>query len=273
MNAMVETIGFIGLGNLGLPIAANLLGAGYPLLVYNRTSSKADALVSRGAERVDRAADAVRTGGIVVTLLWDGPSVESVVTSDDFLQRLGPGGVHISMSTVSPETSKSLAAMHARHGSLFVEAPVFGRPEAAVAKQLWIPFAGPRAAMDRIRPVLEAMGAHGVFDFGEVVGAATTVKLVGNFLLISAARSLMEALTMVEKSGFDPMAVTDMLTRTLFPAPVYQSYARMIAGRSSPAGQSGIPLKDLGLFRTTAEQAAAPTPISSLLLEIVKTRV
>ena len=266
---MAETIGFIGLGSLGAPIAANLLEAGYSLRVYNRTASKADALVERGAERADTAADAVTPDGIVVTLLWDDASVENTLASQGFLERLGPGGVHVSMSTISPDASKRLDALHARHGSQFVEAPIFGRPEAAADKLLWIPFAGPAAAKDRVRPVLEAMGAQGLFDFGEEIGAATTVKLVGNFLLISAARSLQEALTMTQKTGFDPKATIEMLTQTLFPSPIYQAYGRMF-GQGTPAlSQSAIPLKDVGLFKTAADQAAVPTPVSAMLLQLL----
>ncbi|WP_293900413.1 NAD(P)-dependent oxidoreductase [Phenylobacterium sp.] len=265
---MTETIGFIGLGDLGRPIAANLLAAGYGLRVHNRTAAKADALVAQGAHRADRAVDAVRAGGIVATLLWDDASVEEVVTRDGFLERLGPGGVHISMSTVSPEGSKRLAALHAAHGCQFVEAPVFGRPEAAVARQLWIVCAGAQAAKDRVRPVLEAMGAREIFDFGEAIGAATTLKLLGNFLLISAAQSLTEGLSMVEKSGFDPRAALDMLTRTLFPSPIYQTYGRMIVEKSGGFSQSPIPAKDLGLFTAAADQLGAPAPLASLLLEL-----
>jgi len=265
---MNEPIGFIGLGDLGRPIAANLLDAGYPLSVYNRTASKADELVTRGARRADSPADAVSPGGIVVSLLWDDASVESVVTSDSFLERLGPGGIHISMSTVTPAGSKALAALHARHGAHFVEAPIFGRPEAAVAKMLWIPFAGPEGAKQRVRPLLEAMGAQGVFDFGEEIGAATMVKLVGNFLIISAAGSLMEGLALVEKSGFDAKATVDMLTKTLFPAPIYQIYGQMIAANTAMTVPSAIPLKDLGLFKTTAEAAAASAPIAKLLFSL-----
>jgi len=266
---MAETIGFIGLGSLGAPIAANLLEAGYPLRVHNRTASKADALVAKGAERADRPVDATAPGGIVVTLLWDDASVESVVASEGFLDRLGAGGVHISMSTLSPDASKRLAALHARHGSHLVEAPIFGRPEAAVAKLLWIPFAGPAVAKDRVRSVLEAMGAQGLFDFGEEIGAATTVKLVGNFLLISAARSLQEAMTMVAKTGHDPKATIEMLTQTLFPAPIYQAYGRMLAQGAPAFGQSAIPLKDVGLFKQAADQAAVPTPVSAMLLQLL----
>ena len=130
---MSETIGFIGLGHLGLPVANNLLNAGYPLRVYNRTASKAESLVAQGAQLVTRPVDAVMTGGIVVTILWDDAALESVVMSDGFVEQLGPGGIHLSMSTVLPETAKKLAAMHAQHGSVYIEAPIFGRPEAAVA--------------------------------------------------------------------------------------------------------------------------------------------
>lgn len=267
---MTETIGFIGLGALGAPVAANLLAAGYRLRVYNRTPAKADPLVAKGAVRAESPADAAQPGGIVVTLLWDDASVEAVVASDGFLKRLGEGGLHLSMSTISPEGSKKLAAIHAAHGVDFVEAPIFGRPDAAIARGLWIPVAGAQAAKDRVRPVLEAMGAKGVFDFGERIGAATTVKLVGNFLISSAARSLMEGLTMAERNGADPMAVVEMLTTTLFPAPIYQSYGRMIAQKTVPATQSPIGAKDLGLFISTAARVGAPSPVASLLSALQK---
>lgn len=266
---MGETIGFIGLGDLGLAMATNLVDAGYSLSVYNRTASKAQSLVARGVPRAARPVDAVPPGGILVTVLWDDAALDSVVASDGFLERLGPGGIHISMSTVLPETARRLAALHEQQGSLYLEAPVFGRPEAAVARKLWIPTAGARSAKERVRPLLEAMGAQGIFDFGEAVGAATTVKLAGNLLIISAARSLAEALSMADKNGVDPKAVVDMLTTTLFAAPIYQSYGKMIAENTAPLMQGGIPLKDLGLFKRTAEKVLSPTPISSRLYDLL----
>jgi 3-hydroxyisobutyrate dehydrogenase-like beta-hydroxyacid dehydrogenase len=269
---MAETIGFVGLGALGAPIAGNLMTAGYRLAVHNRTASKADALVVRGAKRADRPADAVIPGGIVVSLLWDDASVESVVSSEGFLDRLGPGGVHVSMSTVSPQGSKRLATLHAEHGSILVEAPIFGRPEAALAGKLWICTAGPTEPKTRVRPVLEAMGAQGIYDFGEAIGAATSVKLVGNFLLIAAARSFAESLTVVEQSGFDSGPVVEMLTETLFPAPVYQTYGRMFAAKTLAASQSDIPLKDLGLFSQTAQALGSASPIAGLLIDLLRRR-
>ena len=192
------------------------------------------------------------------------------MTGDGFLDRLGPGGVHVSMSTVSPDASKRLAALHAESGCDFVEAPIFGRPEAAVARQLWVPLAGPQAAKERVRPVIEAMGAQGIFDLGEEIGAATTVKLVGNFLIVSAARSLAEGLAIVERSGFDARAAVDMLTRTLFTAPIYRNYGRMIADKIPSFGQTDIPVKDLGLLGDVARRVDSPTPIAGLLLDLMR---
>src|SRR5437588_373076 len=122
---MSETIGFIGLGQLGLPLATNLLHAGYALRVYNRTASKAESLVAQGAQLALRPVDAVTTGGIVASIVWDDAALESVVMSDGFLEHLGSGGLHLSMSTVLPETAKKLAALHAHHGSIYIEPPIF----------------------------------------------------------------------------------------------------------------------------------------------------
>src|SRR6266566_5198820 len=108
LRHMSETIGFIGLGHLGLPLATNLLHAGYVLRVYNRTASKAESLVAQGAQQAIRPADTVTSGGIVATLVWDDAALESVVMSNGFLEHLGPGGIHLVMSTVLPETSKKL---------------------------------------------------------------------------------------------------------------------------------------------------------------------
>lgn len=265
---MSETIGFIGLGNLGLPMATNLLNAGYSLQVYNRTASKAETLVAQGARLARRPVDAVTSGGVVASIVWDGAALESVVMSDGFLERLGPGGIHLAMSTVAPETSKKMAALHADHGSIYVEAPIFGRPEAAAARQLWIPIAGPQGAKERVRPLLEGMGGKGIFDFGEEVGAAVLVKLVGNFWISSAVNAMTEGLALAEKNGVDVKSVVDMLTQTLFTAPIYQSYGKMIAEKTVTFNQSAIGAKDLGLFKQTGQQVELATPIADLLSEL-----
>src|SRR6266851_3263921 len=136
---MTQKIGFVGLGAMGLPMAANLIAAGFHLTVYNRTTSKAAPLVAEGAHRAARAGNVAHPGGIVVSMLADDASVRSLVMGEDALaEHLAPDGIHISMSTVSPATTRELAAYHASHGSVMVAAPVFGRPNAAQAKQLRI---------------------------------------------------------------------------------------------------------------------------------------
>jgi 3-hydroxyisobutyrate dehydrogenase-like beta-hydroxyacid dehydrogenase len=264
---MNETIGFIGLGALGLPIAHNVLKAGYQLKIYNRTASKAEPLKALGAEIVSRPADALTPGGVVVTVVSNDEALEDVVMSEGFLQNLGAGGIHLSMSTVSPTLSRKLAAVHAQHGNVYVEAPVFGRPEAAAAQLLWICTAGPAEAKARVRPLLEAMG-QGIFDFGEEIGAALIVKLCGNFMGSAATTAMREALTTVKKSGGDPQKVIAMLTQTLFSAPIYQSYGQRIAldpEHFSQGPLSWIPIKDLGLFQDAATQANAQATLAHFL--------
>ena len=263
---MREIIGFIGLGNMGQAMASSLLKAGYTLTVYNRTLHKAEALTAKGARLAHQPSETVTKGGIVISMVANDQALEEIVMSPGFLERLGPGGIHLSMSTVSPETSRKLAQLHAQHGSIYLAAPVFGRPEAAAAQKLWICLAGPQLARERVQPVLKALG-QGIFDFGEDPGAANIVKLCGNFLILSAMEAMAEALTLAEKSGIARSAVSDMLTHTLFSAPIYQIYGKMIAEkRHTPAGfRQTLGLKDLNLVRDVAEHATIPMPFASLL--------
>ncbi|WP_070108117.1 NAD(P)-dependent oxidoreductase [Burkholderia plantarii] len=265
MDHACEAVGLIGLGALGQPIAQNLLDAGYRLSVHNRTASKADDLLAQGARWAPRAADAVPPGGVVISLLWDDASVEALVRSEDFLERLAEDGVHVSMSTLSPEGSRRIAALHARHGCTLVEAPVFGRPEAARVGRLIAACVGPEAAKQRVSPVLAALGVQQVFDFGAAFGHALTVKLIGNFLIFCAAAALEEGLTLARHAGLDPRAVANLYTSTLFASPVYVNYARMITEGASPFGDNAIPAKDLDLLRQASGQAGAPAAMADFL--------
>lgn len=262
-----DTIGFIGLGSMGEPIARNLLEAGWRLRVHNRTPEKADPLIERGAQRASRPADAAERGGIVVTMVADDRALEEVTLSEDgILERLGPGGVHLSMSTVSAAASRELAARHAECGSHYVAAPVFGRPDAAEARKLWICVAGERAAKERIRPLLAVLG-QGVFDFGEEPAAASIVKLGGNFLIASALEALAEVCALMEKNGIGRSAFIEVLAGTLFDCPVYKSYGAAIAEeRFSPAGfRLELGLKDADLVLRAAAESRVPMPLASLL--------
>lgn len=264
---MNETIGIIGLGNMGLPIAENLLAAGYALRVFNRTPEKAASVVSKGAQRVTQPAEVATPGAVVITMLSNDAAVEAVAgEQSELTRRLEPDGIHISMSTIAPATARRLAEQHRRHGVAYVAAPVFGRPEAAAARQLWICVSGDVAAKARVRPILEAMG-QGLFDFGEETGAANVVKLCGNFVIASAMEAMAEAFTLAEKNGIDRNRVAALLGQTLFACPIYQNYGKAIAEkRFTPAGfRLELGLKDVDLVLQTASESRVPMPLGSLL--------
>ena len=264
---MVERIGFIGLGRMGQAMASNLITAGYALHIYNRTPDKAAALVAQGARLAHQPSQTVEPGGVVITMLSDDQALESVVLSENqFLECLRPNGIHVSMSTISPALARRLAQHHREYQVSYVAAPVFGRPEAAAARNLWICVSGNGAAKQRVHPVLKAMG-QGIFDFGEEPGAAHAVKLAGNFLLASAIEALAEALTLGEKNGIDRTALADLFSKTLFACPAYQVYGEAIArNRYQPPGLTvSLGLKDLNLVLQTAATSTMPMPLASLL--------
>jgi 3-hydroxyisobutyrate dehydrogenase-like beta-hydroxyacid dehydrogenase len=264
---MERTIGFIGLGNMGTPIARNLMQAGYRLKVYNRTSAKAAPLVTKGATLAKTAAEVAEPGGIVFTMLADDSAVEQVCfETPSFVENLGAGGIHVSLSTIAPATARKLAQHHAKHNVSYIAAPVFGRPDAATAKKLWVCASGPSAAREKVNPLLTAIG-QGTFDFGEEVAAANVVKLCGNFLIAAAIEAIGESLVLAEKNGIDPKAVAEMLGKTLFACPVYQGYGKQIAEQHfEPAGfRLALGLKDINLVLQTAASSSVPMPMASLL--------
>ena len=163
---MKETVGFIGLGGMGLAMATNLLKAGFGLRVYNRTAEKARPLLEQGATLARSPAEAAEPGGVVVTMVSDDRAVEEVTLgSNGFLGRLGDG-VHLSMSTIAPRTARRLADLHRERGGRYVASPVFGKPEVAAQAKLWVVTSGDAAARARVRPLQEAMSQR-VFDFGD----------------------------------------------------------------------------------------------------------
>ena len=264
---MKPEIGFIGLGAMGFPIAANLAAAGFPLTVWNRTASKAEPLEASGARIATSAQEAASARAVVITMVADDAALESLVLGDAAIARhLAPGGIHLSMSTVAPATIRKLAQVHREAGSILLAAPVFGRPEAAAAKWLWVCLSGNAEAKQKVRPILEAIGQR-VFDFGETAEAASVAKISGNFLIAAAMEAMGETFAMAEKSGLDRAAVASMLSQTIFACPVYQGYGAVIAARKhSPAGFSlPLGLKDVELVLRTAREVNAPMPTASLL--------
>jgi len=263
---MAEMIGFLGTGKLGLPIAQNLLSAGFGLKVYNRTREKAAGLIAAGAVPAETPLETLSTGGIIVSVLADDKALLALA-DEEFCRALG-AGVHVSMSTVSPVTSRILAERHAAFGGELVVAPVFGRPAAAAAGKLWICASGPADAKARVKPLFDAVG-QGVFDFGDDPGAANVVKLAGNFLLTAAIEAMAEASAMAEKNGVPRGEMLKMLVSTIFNCPIYVNYSKpIIEGDFGEGGFSNLLiLKDMQLVQKTASDGRAPMPIVNLLCD------
>src|SRR6201993_727129 len=259
-------IGFIGLGNMGSGMAANLLNAGHQVIAYNRSQNKVDALAARGAEAARSVAEA-SSADIVFTMLADDGAVEAVTFGDGgVLASLKSGAIHVSSSTISVALCERLTAAHADAGQGLVAAPVFGRPDAAEAAKLFVIAAGDPVRVEEVSPALDAIGQR-TFVVSEAPKAASLVKLTGNFLIASVVEALGEAMALVAKGGVDKHQYLEILTSTLFGAPVYKTYGDLIAGeRFQPPGFA-VPLgqKDIRLVLAAAEEPNVPLPIPSLL--------
>lgn len=265
---MVEAmdIGFIGLGKMGHGMAANLVTAGHTVTVYNRTPAKAEALAHQGARAAHSVAEACG-GEVLITMLADDAAVEEVVFGEQgVLASLAPGATHVSSSTISVDLSRRLTAAHRAAEQHYVAAPVFGRPEAASAAKLFVIAGGAPERLEALSPVFDAIGQR-TFVVSEQQQAANLVKLSGNFLIASMIESLGEVIALVGKAGVDPQQYVDILTSTLFSAPVYQTYGGLIARREfEPAGfAAALGLKDVRLALAAAEELSVPLPIASLL--------
>jgi 3-hydroxyisobutyrate dehydrogenase-like beta-hydroxyacid dehydrogenase len=267
-------VGFIGLGNMGQPMARHLLKAGHTVTVYNRSRRRAEELEAEGARVADRAAEACR-GDVVMTMLADDHAVEEVVLgSDGVLAALAADKVHVSMSTISVALSRRLADAHTQAKRAYVSAPVFGRPDAAAAAKLFVVAAGPPQAINRCRPLFDAVGQQ-TFNVGEDAPAANVVKLAGNFLIASVVESLAEVFTFVRKSGVDPKQFFELMTGSIFTAPVYKNYGGIIVEEKyAPAGfKATLGLKDVRLAIAAAESVNVPLPIANIVRDHLLTAV
>jgi 3-hydroxyisobutyrate dehydrogenase-like beta-hydroxyacid dehydrogenase len=259
-------VGFIGLGHMGSGMAASLIKAGHDVTVYNRTSSKADDLVRKGAVAASRIAEAC-AGDAVITMLANDAAVEDVVYGDQGLRAsLREGAVHISSSTVSVALSERLSVDHAAAGQRFVAAPVFGRPDIAAAGELAVVVGGSKEAIADVMPLLDAVGRR-TFVISDQPKSANLVKLSGNFLIASVIEALGEAMALVGKDGIDREHYLEILISTLFGAPVYKTYGELIVeGKFEPPGFAApLGYKDIRLVLAAADDLRVPMPLASLL--------
>ena len=260
-------IGFIGLGRMGTGMAQRLLAAGHTVAVYNRTAQRAERLLEKGAVVAETPEAAARGAEAVVTMLADDSAVEhAVFAADGILDALANTAIHVSSTTISVALSRRLAEAHERAGQRYVAAPVFGRPDAAAAGRLFVVAAGRDDAVATVQPIFDAIGQR-TYRMGTDPTVANLVKLSGNFLLFSAIESLAEAFALVRKAGVDVSAYKDLLTSSLFNAPVYHTYGDLMVSAKDEVAGFTVPLalKDVRLAIAAAESLNVPMPVASLV--------
>jgi len=261
---VIKHIGMVGLGHMGHAFAANLIEGGHQVLVYDRDPKRIAALTrARAAAHLGDLAAC----DVVVTSLPDDDALAAVALGPEGLVAiLSANAVHISTSTVSPALSRRVAEEHTFHGQSYVAAPVLGNPDFARARKLFVIAAGPQAAVEKVRLLLERLGQK-LFVIGEDAALANLVKLAANVLTATTLECMGEVLALLRKGGVDRHLAYNVLTNSLFDSQVHKTYGgKIVDERYSPPGMA-VPLaiKDLRLALAEAEHTAVPMPAASLV--------
>ena len=258
-------VGFIGLGAMGSAMASNLIAAGHSVTVWNRSEAACAPLASLGA-KVASTPDRAAQGDVLCSMLANDQAVREVFLEHALLDAMDRGMVHVNHATISVVLAQELAQAHEERGLAYVAAPVFGRPDMAAAAKLNILAAGVPAAIEKVQPLLQAMGSR-VWPMGGAPERANVAKIGGNFMLASAIESMAEATALTRAYGVGAADFLEVMTNTLFAAPAYQGYGRLIAEqRFKPAGFT-LPLgyKDVGLALAAGDAARVPLPFAGVL--------
>ncbi len=259
-------VGFIGTGQMGSAMARSLLRAGHRVTVYNRTAERARALEPAGARVAASIAEACDREAVFSMLADDAAVERTTLGEGGILAALPEAAVHLACSTISVALAERLSEAHRARRRSYVAAPVFGRPEAAAAGKLFVIAAGEDAAVERVTPVLSAIGQR-TFRVARDPSRANLIKLSGNFMIAAVIEILGEAMALAARGGIDRQAYLEILTSTLFGAPVFKTYGALIAsGQFRPAGFAApLGQKDIRLTLAAAETLAVPMPVASLL--------
>jgi 3-hydroxyisobutyrate dehydrogenase-like beta-hydroxyacid dehydrogenase len=250
---------------MGAAIAQNLLDkSGQPVCVWNRSQEPVEALVAKGARKAETPAAAF-DAAVVFSMLADDSVIEQVIVQSGALDAAGKGTVHVNMATISVAMAQRLEQAHKDRGLGYVAAPVLGRPDAAAAGELNVLLAGEPWAVERARPLLDLMSKT-VWPLGESASRANLVKLACNFSIASVIETLGEAGALAEAHGIAPKTLYEVMTGTIFGAPVYKNYAALIAEqRFTPGFKLPLGLKDVRLALEAGAAKHVPLPLAALL--------
>jgi len=260
-------VGFIGLGHMGTAMAANLAAAGCRVVGYVRRQELMGKIRGVGVTPTMDIADLFDCE-IVISMLPDDAAVRGVVFGGDDMEGLAvglsPGAIHLSMSTISTAAAAECAREHARRGQGYVAAPVFGNPDAARARQLFVLAAGAAIDVERCRLLTDNLGQ--TFVVGEDPAQANLIKLLGNIMTATTLEVLGETVAVLRKRGLDPKRFIDILTSTMFAGRVHQIYGNKIVEQSyAPGFVMPLALKDVRLALAEAEKAGVPMPSATVV--------
>jgi 3-hydroxyisobutyrate dehydrogenase-like beta-hydroxyacid dehydrogenase len=262
VTEMVMKVGFIGTGRMGRAMVRRMLDGGHDVGVYNRTPEKAKELTDAGAKRAGSIKVAANYGEAVFTMLADDAAVVDVVTqSGGLLASLPKGGIHICAGTHSVDCITKLKKLHADVGQVLIATPMLGRPEVVTSGQAGMVLGGAKDAIDRCRPLFDAI-ARRAFEAGADPVAAAAIKIANNFVLGCAIEAMGEGFSLVRKYDVVPDVFYDVMTDGLFACSAYKIYGKLIAEeRYQPAGQRAIlGLKDANLALEAGGAVGVPLP-------------
>lgn len=258
-------IGFIGLGSMGTAMATNLAAAKRPVIAYVRREDRIAELKALGISATTDIGDLFECE-LVITMLPDDDAVRQVVFGsmgdrlDGLAPGMMPGAIHLSMSTISTACASQLAAEHARHGQSYVAAPVFGNPDAAKTRQLFIVAAGAAADVVRCQPIFDCLGQR-TFVIGTDPKEANLIKLLGNMMTATTLEMLAETVAVMRKRGLDPRSFVEIMTNTMFGGRAHRIYGDKIVQQAyAPGFILPLVLKDVRLALAESEQAGSPMP-------------
>jgi 3-hydroxyisobutyrate dehydrogenase len=265
ISRMDKRIGFIGLGIMGTPMARNLLKAGFDVVVYNRTASKAERLSSEGARKADSPEEVARHSSVIITMVSDTPDVECVILGENGIIRgVKPGSVVIDMSTISPQATQKIAAHLLEKGVYMLDAPVSGGEQGAINGTLSIMVGGDTTIFEQCRPIFEAMGKN-IIHVGPN-GMGQMVKLMNQILVVGNLNAVVEALIFAQKAGVDLEKAIEALKGGAASSWQLVNLAPRIIRRDfRPGFMVDLMQKDLRLVLEAAEAMRIPLPVTSLV--------
>ena len=263
------TIGFIGLGVMGKPMARNLMKAGYPLVVYNRSRAAVEELSKEGAQQTTSAAQVAERAEVIVTMLPDSPDVEQVYSGESgVFAGANAGGLLIDMSTISPIVARRLAAEAETRNLDMLDAPVSGGEAGAIAANLSIMIGGTTAAVQRAMPIFEALGKN-IVHIG-AAGAGQVTKAANQMIVGTTIAVVSEALVLAAKAGVDPVKVRQALLGGFAQSKILEAHGqRMLERNFKPGFRIRLHEKDTNIALATGSEYGVPLMVTGIVAQMM----